>query len=147
MPPFADRRNPFTITELLGAHEAAELLGLARQALYERRKSRDFPEPIAALAAGPVWSRAQLVEYARVRAARFHERPAIEELARDEVSVEEAAEILDTTPAKLRAVARGHVGMPGRWRLGTDELLAYRAAGSRPLRSLGAVSAETAVIG
>ncbi len=54
--------------ELVGAAEAAELLGIGRAALWERRRSygeSDFPEPIAELRCGPISVRSQIVEYAR----------------------------------------------------------------------------------
>jgi hypothetical protein len=76
-------------SDLNGVHEATELLGLTRQALADRRRGVDFPMPIAELACGPVWTRAQLVKYARSRVSRFQERPAIEALAREPVRFHE----------------------------------------------------------
>ena len=66
---------------LLGAHEAAELLGLTRQALHHRRRQDDFPQPVATVKATPLWTREQLVAYAQDRASRYFEQPGIERLA------------------------------------------------------------------
>src|SRR3990172_7177953 len=38
-----------------GVTEVARMLGVSRQRVAELRKRDDFPEPIAELAAGPVW--------------------------------------------------------------------------------------------
>lgn len=104
------------MSDLLGAQEAAELLGLTRQALHSRRQAADFPAPVAQLAAGPVWERAQLVEYAAGRTRRFHERPSIEQLARDELTVEEAAGLLGVDVGRLRVLAEA-LGLPGSFSL------------------------------
>ncbi len=76
--------------EFLGVAEVAVLLYLSKSALADRRRQPDFPRPVAELLCGPVWTRAAIVEYARQRSARFHERPGIEALAREPemVSVE-----------------------------------------------------------
>jgi chromosome partitioning protein len=51
--------------QLLGLSEAAELLSTSRQALANWRQRREgFPQPIAELKSGPVWRRADLVEWA-----------------------------------------------------------------------------------
>lgn len=57
--------------ELLGLAEACQLLGLSKAALGERRRRAfrrgnrlpAFPQPLAELACGPVWSRSQLDDY------------------------------------------------------------------------------------
>jgi hypothetical protein len=57
--------------DLVGVAEAAALLGISKAALFERRglsalgrgRAR-FPEPVAALACGPIWLRRQIVDYA-----------------------------------------------------------------------------------
>jgi hypothetical protein len=50
--------------DLVGIAEAAELLGIKRSALAERRKRHtSFPEPVAELRCGPVWFRAQIEHY------------------------------------------------------------------------------------
>ena len=38
-----------------GVSEVAELLGVSRQRIAELRARPDFPEPVAELAAGPIW--------------------------------------------------------------------------------------------
>lgn len=61
---------------LVGAHEAAEILGWSRNQVAAYYHGRDgkpkagFPEPVARLKAGPVWRREDIEEYARKRQAR-----------------------------------------------------------------------------
>lgn len=38
-----------------GTAEVADLLGCSRQQIYSLRQRDDFPEPVACLAATPVW--------------------------------------------------------------------------------------------
>ena len=70
--------------ELLGFAETAELLGLSKQALRWRSEQADFPEPLFRLAATPVWTRAAIVDYARLRNETFYERPGVRKLAESE---------------------------------------------------------------
>ena len=59
----AERRSTIHL-DLVGAAEAAALLGIGRAALWERRKSHDnFPRPIAELRCGPIWFRWQIQDY------------------------------------------------------------------------------------
>jgi hypothetical protein len=44
------------VPDLLGAQEAATVLGVSRQRLHELRRSGQFPVPLAELGNGPVWS-------------------------------------------------------------------------------------------
>ena len=60
--------------DLVGVTEAAELLGISKAALCERRRRSllggepvGFPEPVAELRCGPVWRRGQLERYRRER--------------------------------------------------------------------------------
>jgi hypothetical protein len=71
------------VSELLGAHEVADLLGLTRQGLHDRRQQPDFPAPHVELRCGPIWTRADLIEYACSRSARLEERAAIARLAEE----------------------------------------------------------------
>ena len=41
--------------EVVGATEAARMLGVSRQRLYQLAERDDFPPPMVQLAAGPVW--------------------------------------------------------------------------------------------
>lgn len=59
--------------ELVGLAEAAQLLGLTRSGLATRRdapgpfvgdRRPSFPKPIAELRCGPIWTRAQVLDYA-----------------------------------------------------------------------------------
>jgi hypothetical protein len=55
--------------DLVGLAEAAELLGIGRAALAERRRRHaTFPLPVAELRCGPVWFRAQIDHYERTEA-------------------------------------------------------------------------------
>jgi hypothetical protein len=45
--------------DLIGAREAAELMQIERHEFSRRRRQGRIPPPIAELAAGPVWLRAQ----------------------------------------------------------------------------------------
>lgn len=120
-------------SELLGTAEVCEALGLSRGALHARRRGGDFPEPVAALRAGPVWTRAQIVGYARARSERLVERAGVVALARGEASpvpaaggavpVAEAARMLGVSPAQLEHVALTHPGLGGSWHVKTGRLL------------------------
>jgi hypothetical protein len=46
--------------DLVGAAEAAHLLGVSRQRVGQLAERADFPAPIARLSAGPVWTRASI---------------------------------------------------------------------------------------
>jgi hypothetical protein len=51
--------------DLVGAYEAATVLGITPSALWERRQRHDnFPSPVAELRCGPVWFRWQIQDYA-----------------------------------------------------------------------------------
>ncbi len=55
----------FDDDELVGLAEAANLLGVTRQALGNWRQRRDdFPQPLVELKAGPVWRRADIMKWA-----------------------------------------------------------------------------------
>ena len=55
------------IDDLVGAHEIAQRLGVARpQVIHEwRRRHRDFPEPIAALKIALIWDWVEIAKWAR----------------------------------------------------------------------------------
>jgi hypothetical protein len=44
-----------TFPEVVGATEAARMLGVSRQRLYRLAERDDVPPPMGQLAAGPVW--------------------------------------------------------------------------------------------
>ncbi len=82
---FSDGHFPHVVrSELLGLKEAAELLGISKGALRDRAVYSDvpLPQPVAMLACGPIWTRDQIVDYARKRCRRFNERPGVQALAR-----------------------------------------------------------------
>lgn len=51
--------------EPLSTVEIAELLGVSRQRIDKLSRSDEFPAPVAVLAIGRVWSRAEVVEWAK----------------------------------------------------------------------------------
>src|SRR5947207_18162 len=85
--------------ELFGLAEACQLLGLSKAALGERRRRAfrrgnrlpAFPPPLAELACGPIWSRAQLDDYQRevARLRRQVEKSQRAALALEFAAVEE----------------------------------------------------------
>jgi len=52
--------------DLVGVAEVAAMLGLTTQRIDQlARRDPDFPAPVAELAAGRIWSRAEIVAWAR----------------------------------------------------------------------------------
>ena len=52
--------------DLVGVAEVAAMLGLTTQRIDQlARRDPDFPAPVAELAAGRIWSRAEIVTWAR----------------------------------------------------------------------------------
>ena len=61
------RRNNYDpAVELLSTVEIAELLGLSRQRVDKLSRGDHFPPPVADLAIGRVWSRAAIVDWAKL---------------------------------------------------------------------------------
>jgi len=54
--PYLERDLQREPEEYAGVSEVAELMGVSRQRVSEIRARDDFPEPVAELAAGPVWA-------------------------------------------------------------------------------------------
>jgi predicted DNA-binding transcriptional regulator AlpA len=52
-------------SDLVGAAEIAALLGVSRQRVDQLSRHQDFPEPIAELASGRIWSRKAIEEWAQ----------------------------------------------------------------------------------
>lgn len=52
------RLRPMGALRLAGLAEAAEILGVTKRTALGYSKRRDFPEPLARLASGPVWDAA-----------------------------------------------------------------------------------------
>lgn len=50
---------------LAGVAELAALLGVSKQRVTQLAKTKRFPEPLADLAAGPVWDLADVEAWAR----------------------------------------------------------------------------------
>jgi predicted DNA-binding transcriptional regulator AlpA len=48
----------------MGITEIARLLGVSRQRAHQLAHSEDFPEPVAVLAAGPIWETTQIEAWA-----------------------------------------------------------------------------------
>ena len=53
------------LVELVGTAEIAELLGVSRQRVHQLVSKPDFPRPLAVLAAGMIWRREDVEEWAR----------------------------------------------------------------------------------
>lgn len=51
--------------DLVGVAEIADMLGVTRTRVTQLAKTYGFPEPVARLAAGPVWQRRDIEEWAR----------------------------------------------------------------------------------
>lgn len=51
--------------DLMGLTEIAEMLGVSRQRIDQLAHTDDFPEPVAELAAGRIWERADVEAWAR----------------------------------------------------------------------------------
>jgi predicted DNA-binding transcriptional regulator AlpA len=50
---------------LMGTSEIAKLLGVSRQRANQLAQREGFPEPIARLAAGPIWEAGAVEQWAR----------------------------------------------------------------------------------
>lgn len=64
------------IPELLGATEAAALLGVSRQRLHQLRSDGRFPSPLMELAGGPIWMRAAVDAFLESWDRRSGPKPA-----------------------------------------------------------------------
>jgi predicted DNA-binding transcriptional regulator AlpA len=51
--------------DLMGLAEIAELLGVSVQRVHQLAATEAFPGPVAELAAGRVWKRADIVKWAK----------------------------------------------------------------------------------
>jgi hypothetical protein len=91
--------------ELLGLAETAAVLGMTKRNLLRRRARPDFPAPIAELAATPVWTRADVLRYAKAREERFVERAEIAALAQEPVRTIGRHEEAPGRAARLLSVA------------------------------------------
>lgn len=49
----------------MGVTEIAEMLGVSRQRVHQLAQTPEFPEPVARLSAGTVWTREAVEEWAR----------------------------------------------------------------------------------
>jgi len=59
------------IMDVVGVPEMAEILGVTRQRVYQLIEAYDdFPDPIAKLAVGRIWSRAAVEEWNRLHGDR-----------------------------------------------------------------------------
>jgi predicted DNA-binding transcriptional regulator AlpA len=55
------------VEELVGLTEIAKLHGVARNSAWRWSRRSDFPEPVARLATGPIWRRADIEAWANSR--------------------------------------------------------------------------------
>jgi predicted DNA-binding transcriptional regulator AlpA len=70
----AEQENPRP-QDLVGATEAAHLLGVSRQRVAQLAERPDFPAPIARISAGPVWTRASVHAFMKRWARKITGRP------------------------------------------------------------------------
>lgn len=57
--------------KLLGVWEAAVFLGVTKQGFaYRRRTDAEFPDPVASLRSGPVWTEDQLRDYQQIKVGK-----------------------------------------------------------------------------
>jgi predicted DNA-binding transcriptional regulator AlpA len=61
--------------ELVGLTEIAKLSGVARNSAWRWSRRPDFPEPVARLATGPIWRRADIEAWACSRLPLSPGRP------------------------------------------------------------------------
>lgn len=54
-------------SELVGTTEITEILRVSRQRVYQLSRLPDWPEPIARLAMGAIWRKADIETWARSR--------------------------------------------------------------------------------
>jgi predicted DNA-binding transcriptional regulator AlpA len=55
---------------LLGFHELAVTIGISKQCTRKRVAKPDFPQPVARLACGPIWSATDVAVYLERRRRR-----------------------------------------------------------------------------
>lgn len=59
-------KRRFTAEELVGVHEAAELLGITKARLCQlARTYRDFPQPVLSLHCGRIWDVSDISDWAK----------------------------------------------------------------------------------
>jgi predicted DNA-binding transcriptional regulator AlpA len=64
-PPLSDFLN-VAPEDMVGVSELAELLGVTKRTAIRYSQRPDFPAPLARLAAGPVWKRADVEKWAKM---------------------------------------------------------------------------------
>jgi predicted DNA-binding transcriptional regulator AlpA len=53
------------VDDLVGVAEIAEALGVSRQRVHQLTKLEGFPEPVAVLSAGTIWTRREVEAWAK----------------------------------------------------------------------------------
>ena len=53
--------------DLVGVAEVAEILGVSKQRIYQLAQRDDFPDPVRRLRATPIWSDAEMRDFAKRR--------------------------------------------------------------------------------
>jgi prophage regulatory protein len=61
---------------LVGAHEIRDLLGVSRQRVYQLAARSDFPQPVATLAQGKIWSLSDVEAWIGTHRAGGRDKPA-----------------------------------------------------------------------
>lgn len=69
-------RVPHDEIRLAGLAEVAELLGVSKRSASRYANRHDFPQPIARLAAGPIWHAGEIEAWAEVNGPFKAGRPA-----------------------------------------------------------------------
>lgn len=65
LPVAAESGGAGEIVNLVGSKEIQELLGVSRQRVDQLSKSPGFPSPVASLASGRIWLRADIERWAK----------------------------------------------------------------------------------
>ena len=98
-------------TEIAGVTEVARILGVTKQRVSSLSKRNDFPEPLAKLAAGPVWRAGDLTTFAegwQRKAGRPATRIAAEWLAE--------AKQLGNVPTRMIGLKLANTGLKAKGR-------------------------------
>jgi hypothetical protein len=97
------------LPELVGVSEVADILGVTRQRASALAKSPDFPDPVATLASGPVWTRPSLTRFIDEWPRREGRPPKLSTLTRQllgtidagAISLKPETRALIATPAEV----------------------------------------------
>ncbi len=63
-----------SVERLVGSQELTKLLGVNRARVYQLSSSKDFPDPVAVLAMGKIWTYRSIQDWADKRGRDFNAR-------------------------------------------------------------------------